>query len=164
MSTIPHKLEDEDVVVMDETWEIADLHAYVFASRIPQPKGNLTPPVSPHLVTSPPLMKRRWQHFYINRTKDGNPMPVVTACMLYDGKKTYVGVAICSPTDNSSKRFARELSERRAFDALNNGCPTGFIRNESALEVLHSIAPQMIFAPTHVSFLIDLPNFVFPRV
>lgn len=53
--------------------------------------------------------------------RDDKRRPLITICMISDGKNYGYGYAICSNLDNPSKTIGRRIAKQRAIHALTKG-------------------------------------------
>ena len=56
---------------------------------------------------------------FIMYERDEKNRPVVTRCLLFDGRNFAFGQALCSKKDNPCKKISKAIAEGRAKKALN---------------------------------------------
>lgn len=109
--------------------------------------------------------KIRYQHVHTIMYEGESPRPRITFCYIEDAEDrpgyTYVGVSICSETDNASKREGRKHSYDRALEAYNSGVSSDPILRPEATEVLDYACCTIPMIPTHKSLVIRTPGFRF---
>lgn len=74
------------------------------------------------------------EYFYYFR--DDENRPIITGCLLIDGKEYSRGVALCSRQDNPCKKSGRKIAKTRALWAMKNrqsNCEITSIKANSVL-------------------------------
>jgi len=110
--------------------------------------------------------KVRFQHvsFIMFCGDHETPKPYLTFCYIEDENrpgKTYVGVSICSWTDNPSKEFGRDASKERAETAFRTDMTSDPVLREEAIDVLSFASSEIPMLPTHKSIVVNHGSFRF---
>lgn len=78
------------------------------------------------------------KEFYYH-LRDARNRPVVTVCLLVEGRALARGIAICSPKDNPKKALGRAIAKGRALKGFVEGRTTHLVKRREPMHVQASV-------------------------